>query len=90
MPWPKARTTYQGQTLLITGVHGTIDEVGEEPSDVSVPVGTVIAKQKNKGIAISTSEGMLWVTRLQLEKRKEMDWQSFLNGNQDFLGSKLG
>ncbi|MBG0766517.1 MAG: methionyl-tRNA formyltransferase [Spirochaetaceae bacterium] len=89
MPWPKARTTYQGQTLLITGVHGTLDEAGEDPSDVHVPVGTVVAKQKKKGIAITTSEGLLWVTRLQLEKRKEMDWQSFLNGNQNFLGSKL-
>ncbi|MDD4647544.1 MAG: methionyl-tRNA formyltransferase [Sphaerochaeta sp.] len=89
-PWPKARTTYQGQTLLITGVHGTIDEIGEDPYDAEVPVGTVIAKQKKKGIAITTSEGLLWVTRLQLEKRKEMDWQSFLNGNQDFLGSRLG
>ncbi len=88
-PWPKARTTYQGQTLLITGVHGTIDEVGEDSTDTNIPVGTVVAKQKNKGIAITTSEGLLWVTRLQLEKRKEMDWQSFLNGNQDFLGFKL-
>ncbi|MGH0054373.1 MAG: methionyl-tRNA formyltransferase [Sphaerochaetaceae bacterium] len=88
--WPKARTLYRGQTLLITAVQGTIDEAGVDSADSNMPVGTVVAKHKRKGIAITTSDGLLWVTRLQLEKRKEMDWQSFLNGNQDFLGSKLG
>ncbi|MGE4453159.1 MAG: methionyl-tRNA formyltransferase [Sphaerochaeta sp.] len=90
IPWPKARTVFKGQTLLVTGVHGTIDEAGSDACDPSVALGTVVAKQKKRGIAITTGDGLLWVTRLQLEKRKEMDWQAFLNGNQDFLGSKLG
>ncbi len=40
--------------------------------------------------AIATGDGLLWVTSLQLEKRKEIDWASFLNGNQGFLGARLG
>ncbi len=89
-PWPKARTCYGQQGLLITGVHATVQEAGEEKVDPSIPPGTVVCKQKGKGIAIATGDGLLWVTSLQLEKRKEMDWVSFLNGNQDFLGSRLG
>ena len=89
-PWPKARTTYNGQTLLLTGVSGILSEAGDDAVDPSVPVGTVIAKDKHKGLGIATKEGLLWVTHLQLDKRKEMDWRSFLNGNQAFLGSHLG
>ena len=89
-PWPKARTLYNGQTLLITGVHGCVQDAGDQKADADVPVGTVVGKQKGKGIAIATGDGLLWVTTLQLEKRKEMDWASFLNGNQGFLGARLG
>ncbi|HNZ95419.1 MAG TPA: hypothetical protein PKN79_06355 [Sphaerochaeta sp.] len=38
---------------------------------------------------MGTGLGVLWVTTLQLEKRKEMDWRSFINGNQRFIGSRL-
>ena len=89
-PWPKARTLYNGQSLLLTGVYGTVFEAGEEKVDANIPVGTVVQKQKGKGIAIATGDGLLWVTSMQLEKRKEMDWSSFLNGNQGFLGARLG
>ncbi len=89
-PWPKARTLYNNQNLLLTGVYGTVHEAGEEKVEAGVPVGTVVRKQKGKGIAIATGDGLLWVTSLQLEKRKEMDWTSFLNGNQGFLGARLG
>lgn len=87
-PWPKAATTYNGETLYICAVAGSMQDVGIEPADAEI--GTVVCKQKGKGIAIATGSGLLWVNRLQLEKRKELDWQAFLNGNQGFLGSRLG
>ncbi len=90
LPWPKAKTSFKEQGLFITGVFGSLANAGEDPVPAGVSVGTVVAKQKNKGIAIATADGLLWINRMQLEKRKEMDWQSFLNGNQDFLGAKLG
>jgi methionyl-tRNA formyltransferase len=90
LPWPKATTQFKGQTLLITSVCGTLGEAGSEEIPSSFPAGTVVKSQKGKGLAIATGSGLLWVDRLQLEKRKEMDWQSFLNGNRDFIESKLG
>ncbi len=87
-PWPKAMTTYNGETLYICSVSGSLAEAGSEESEAEA--GSVVRKQKGKGIAIATGSGLLWVDRLQLEKRKELDWQAFLNGNQGFLESRLG
>jgi methionyl-tRNA formyltransferase len=89
-PWPKAQTTFDGQRLFITAVHGTLSEAGAEKRDPSVAVGTVVAKDRKRGVGIAVSDGILWVTALQLEKRKELDALSFLNGNQHLLGSILG
>ena len=89
-PWPKARTTYEGQTLLLTKVSGLLSEAGMDAVPESVAVGTVVAKDKQKGLGIAVKDGLLWVDRLQLEKRKEMDWRSFLNGNQAFMKAQLG
>jgi methionyl-tRNA formyltransferase len=90
VPWPKATTVYGGQTLMVTSVSGSLSEAGTDPVPPSADPGTVVCSRKGKGIAVATGDGLLWVDRLQLEKRKEMDWQSFLNGNKDFIGSKLG
>ena len=84
-PWPKARCTYEGQSLIISGVWGRVNELGFEVVDP----GRVLGFDKEKGIGIGTGLGVLWVTTLQLEKRKEMDWRSFINGNQRFIGSRL-
>ncbi len=89
-PWPKAYTTFEGETLYITSVAGLLKDAGTDPVPPKCEVGTVVSKQKGRGIAIATGEGLLWVDRLQIEKRKEMDWVSFLPGNRTFLGTKLG
>lgn len=89
-PWPKAYTTCGGETLFITSVEGPLRDAGSDPVPDGVAVGTVVTKQKGKGIAIATGDGLLWVDRLQLDKRKEMDWASFLPGNRTFLTTRLG
>lgn len=89
-PWPKAHTSFDAQRLFITAVHGPLDEAGMQPRDPKTPVGTVVAKDRHKGIGIAVSDGILWVKTVQLEKRKELDALSFLNGNQHLLGSRLG
>ena len=89
-PWPKAYTLFEGETLFITGVCGLLKDAGTDPVPLGIEAGTVVSKQKGRGIAIATGEGLLWVDRLQVEKRKEMDWVSFLPGNRTFLGTKLG
>ncbi len=89
-PWPKAYTIFEGEILSITSVVGLLKDAGSDPVPPGTVVGTVVSKQKGKGVAIATGVGLLWVDRLQLEKRKEMDWVSFLPGNRTFLGTKLG
>ncbi len=89
-PWPKAHTTFDGETLYITSVVGSLKDAGTDAAPPDIGVGTVVSKQKGKGIAIACGDGLLWIDRLQLEKRKEMDWASFLPGNRTFLGTKLG
>lgn len=89
-PWPKAYTTFAGETLFITSVVGTLKDAGSDRVPPGSDVGQVVAKQKGRGVAIATGDGLLWIDRLQREKRKEMDWAAFLPGNQTFLGTKLG
>ncbi len=90
LPWPKATTSLNGTPLMITGVAGPLSEAGAEPVPPGTLPGTVVRFQKGKGIAIACSDGLLWVNRLQLAARKELDWQAFLNGNSSFIGSVLG
>ncbi|MDY0287396.1 MAG: methionyl-tRNA formyltransferase [Sphaerochaeta sp.] len=90
VPWPKAYTTYEGQTLFITSVAGLLEDAGTDAVPSATEVGTVVAKEKGRGVAIATGDGLLWVDRMQLDKRKDMDWVSFLPGNRTFLGTKLG
>lgn len=89
-PWPKAETTFSGQRLFITGVYGTVEEAGSDPVEEEAAPGSVLGVDKRKGIGIATGDGILWITALQLEARKQLDALSFLNGNRQLLGSRLG
>lgn len=83
-PWPRAYTAWKDETLFIDAV-GPVEESGE-----SAAPGTVLGKDRKKGIAIATGDGVLWVTRLQRQQKKSMDALSFLNGSPAFIGSVLG
>nr|MCR4821238.1 methionyl-tRNA formyltransferase [Treponema sp.] len=53
--------------------------------------GTVLPYRKSVGIEIACGQGsVLVVSELQLEKKKAMDYKSFLNGARNFIGSILG
>ncbi len=82
-PWPKASTIFDGKTLFILGVFEVIDENYPEP-------GIVIGKKKNQGIIISCGKGAIIINRLQLQGKKELDYNSFLNGYSNLISSKLG
>lgn len=84
-PWPKAMTTFEGNTLFLTSVSSIIEEV-----DSSIEVGTVVEKRKKQGLLIKCKDYYIVVDRLQLAGKKEMDFQSFVNGNSKIIGSKLG
>lgn len=82
-PWPRSWTTWEGQTLFLSSVSGVEEGVKAE-------AGTVLGKDKKKGLAIQCGTDILWISRLQLQQKKDMDALSFVNGNRTILGSRLG
>lgn len=83
-PWPLGFTWWRGLRLNILEAH-PLPQRGES----SLP-GTVTGLDKREGILVQTGEGLLGVTRLQLQSKKPLDFKSFLNGSKDFIGSVLG
>jgi methionyl-tRNA formyltransferase len=89
-PWPKADTTFHGTRLLITGVYGSVFDLPHELLLEPVKPGTVLRMVKKKGLAVACGDGVLYVTRVQLAQKKEMDSAAFLNGNPSIIGAVLG
>ena len=87
-PWPKAVTSYNGTPLYLCSVSGSVFDIDETPC-TEAP-GTVVCHEKKRGFKIATGLGYLYVDRLQLPTKKEMDSLSFLNGNKGIVGSRLG
>lgn len=79
-PWPSAFTFFEGKRLKL---HRT--RVSNEAS--KYPVGTVVRPQSSVGVV--TGKGVLELLEVQLEGKKPQTIKEFLNGNQDFVGSKL-
>jgi methionyl-tRNA formyltransferase len=85
-PWPRAYTTFRGRQLsLLSG------QVYPEHIDTADrPQGLVLAADNRYGILVTTGQGILCLTRLQMQSRRALDWRAFLNGQQDFIGARLG
>ena len=83
-PWPLCRTVHNGRELFIleAGIFN-----GQAPVKNS---GQVLGIDKNNGILIQTGDGILSVTRLQYQAKKELFWRDFLNGVRDFSSAQLG
>lgn len=83
-PWPRGYTFFNDKKLFI--LEASVTEItlpdGGGPGNVS-------GIDKKEGILIQTGNGILAVTRLQLEAKKAMDWKPFINGTQNFIGSYL-
>jgi methionyl-tRNA formyltransferase len=93
-PWPLAWTKSGDLNLYILEAEA-LEEPGEaallkELKPDKFQAGTVLGKQKGRGILIATGKGTLLVKRLQYQTKKALDWQAFLNGARGFLGSRLG
>ena len=83
--WPKAWAHVNGSDIAITGVWGGFGYLASpDACEGSVP-GTVISMRKDRGIGIACSDGILWVSSLQLPAKKELDFKAFVNGNQWIL-----
>ena len=80
--WPGAYVTLNGKILKIWA-----SRVGDT-YDALVENGTII-KLYDDGFGVKTSNGEIIITKVQPEGKKAMDARSFINGNQNLLGSVL-
>lgn len=82
-PYPLCFSSFNGVRVTILRA-----KVGEGKS--SEKAGTVLPYRKAVGIEIACGDGsVLVVTELHQEKKKAMDYKSFLNGARNFVGSIL-
>jgi methionyl-tRNA formyltransferase len=89
IPWPKAYTYWNGRRLSVLESHlVTPERVESNRSEQAV--GSVAGMDREEGILVQTGRGMLGITKLQLEGKKPLHWEQFLNGNRDFLHARLG
>lgn len=74
-PWPSAYTSFAGKTLKIWKAKA----LGEERQAASASPGCIVAVEKD-GIFVQTGDGILVLTEVQLEGKKRMPVEAFLNG----------
>lgn len=79
-PWPTAYTTWKGEPLRILRAH-----VGVAPADQ--PPGTVFREGGEVGVV--TGDGSLVLEAVQPAGKKPMSVRDFVNGAQEFIGSRL-
>lgn len=87
-PWPSSQTECNGVKLSI--LKAKISErTTKEIPEIIIP-GTILPYQKSVGIEIACGDGSILIaTELQWEKKKAMDYKSFMNGARNFIGSIL-
>lgn len=83
--WPKAWAKVNGSDIAVTGVWGGFDYLSSPDPTEGVMPGTVIGMRKDRGIGVACADGILWINALQLPAKKELDFRSFVNGNQWIL-----
>ncbi len=82
-PWPYGQTKFIDKSLNIIEANKAECISEAEP-------GTVLEYSKKNGFLIKTGDGAINVTKLQLQSKKILDYKSFNNGVQGFVGSQLG
>lgn len=81
-PWPGAFTYLEGKILKVYSANHIIDESLQEPGRV--------VKTSDEGILVSTGEGLILLTEIQLENHKRMSAALFLRGHPLLIGTRLG
>ena len=86
-PWPRAFTSLGAETLLVLKSHVYPDTLPQESTGTP---GLAVKAEKKHGLLVHTGRGILAVERLQLQFKKPLDWQAFLNGHPEIIGTRLG
>ena len=82
-PWPSCYTWCQGKRLKINRAIPLGDGGNGE-------IGKVIALTEQPGVGVITKQGILGLSQVQLEGKREMAVSDFVRGQRDFIGSVLG
>jgi methionyl-tRNA formyltransferase len=93
-PWPLSYTMQGDRCLYIRQAAPSAAVPGETAGSEAVSgtaavPGTVLGVDKEQGILIQTGDGVLAVSCLQYQTKKELEWRAFLNGVRDFIGCTL-
>lgn len=83
-PWPSAYTFLDGKMLKVLDIDKSVKD---QYSDFNV--GEVVKTSKD-GILVKTLDGVILLTKVQLEGKKAMNADEFLRGNKIEDGKKLG
>ncbi len=81
-PWPSAFTYLKDQTMKVF-------ETKIENGTFNGICGQIIEISEEKGILVKTGDGALWVTKLQMQNKKQMDATEYLRGNKVEIGEIL-
>ncbi len=91
-PWPGVRCRWGTVELQITEAAEVEEHRATDP-DAGTPgthlPGSVLGVDRKRGILVQTRLGIVGITRLKAQSRKEMDFRSFLNGHSTIIGSVL-
>jgi len=82
-PWPRCYTGWQGKRLEII-------EAVPLPGEVTLEAGQVVAINK-EGVAfgVNAGDGILGISKVQLEGKRVMPTAEFLRGQRQFIGAVL-
>ncbi len=83
--WPVAFTYLDGKMLKIYNAR-----MSPMADGIHAHYGEVVEASSINGIVIKTGEGMINILDLQLENRKRMSYQEFVNGFRNLKGKVLG
>jgi methionyl-tRNA formyltransferase len=86
IPWPTCNVIWGGKRLKVLGAH-PMTMLTTVP--MGTPVGTVVAVTGSLSPGIVTGQGILVLEILQLEGKKPVAAEEFLQGHPDFLGALL-
>jgi methionyl-tRNA formyltransferase len=82
-PWPGCYTRWRGKTLKI--IEAALADDGKD----TAKAGEVVALEARAGFGVGTGDGILGISRVQLEGKKAMPAEEFLRGQRDFIGEVL-
>jgi len=88
-PWPGTYTSWRGRRLKVLAVTPLPGWRGDAPPGMVIPCETALSHQEARA-AVATGEGALRLQTVQLAGKRPMNVDAFLQGQRDFMGSRLG